>query len=149
MCGACRVFDLYFRRAWKFGLAITHREIDADDLAAEAIAHGLDVVRDPSRRPAKFTGWLLGVVKHLAWRRGGRRNQPLPVELKMEDTRHGRPSGAVIESEMAGVLSRAMAALTADERDLVEERCIRGTSRQDLARRLQCSIDTIDRRVKL
>ena len=146
---ARRIHDLYYRKAWKFGLSILGQETEADDLAAEAIAHGLDVVRDPSRRPAKFTGWLLGVVKHMAWRRAERRGQALPIEPKLEDTRHGRPSGAIIESEMAGVLKRALAGLTPDERSLVHEKVVRGTPRLELARRLGCSIDTIDRRFKL
>ena len=56
------IYDRYYQRAWKFGLAITRQEVEADDLAQEAIAHGLDVVRDSGRRPAKFTGWLLGLL---------------------------------------------------------------------------------------
>lgn len=145
---AKEIYERYYKRAWKFGLAITHQEIEAEELAQAAIAHGLDVVRDATRRPAKFTGWLLGVVKHLAWRRSGRRSQPLPVELSLEDTRHRRPSGAIIESEMGGLLGRALSLLTQGDRLLVEERYGRGISRGDLARRLGCSLDTIDRRLK-
>ncbi len=140
--------DLYYRRAWKFGFAITRQEVEADELAQQAIAHGLEIVRDSTRRPAKFTGWLLGVVKHLAWRQTGRRPRPLPVELTLEDTRHGRPSRAIIDAEMAGLLNRALAALPGPERSLVEERHVRGTPRAEIARRLGCSLDTVDRRLK-
>jgi RNA polymerase sigma-70 factor (ECF subfamily) len=146
---ARELFEVYHKKAWKFGLAITRQEVEADDLAAEAIAHGLEVVRDPARRPAKFTGWLLGVVKHLAWRRAGRRGQTLPAEMRLEDTRHGRPSGVMMESEMAGLLERALAGLAPADRSLVEARFVRKTPRLDLARRLGCSIDTIDRRIKM
>ena len=140
------IYRRYYRRAWKFGLAITHREVEADDLAQEAIAHGLDVVRDPSRRPEKFTGWLLGVVKFLAWRKP--KAGPLPVELSMEDTRHGRPSGVIVGAEMSGLLARAMATLGRDERKLIEQRHVQGISRANLAVLSGCSLDTIDRRLK-
>lgn len=145
---AREIFENYYRRAWKFGFAITRQELEADELAQAAIAHGLDVVRDPARRPAKFTGWLLGVVKHLAWRGAGRRPRPLPVEVTLEDTRHGRSSGAMLDTEMAGILKRALATLPANERALVEVRFLRGLSRADAARKLGCSLDTIDRRMK-
>lgn len=143
------IFERYFKRAWKFGLAITHKEVEADELAQAAIAHGLDVVRDSKRRPAKFTGWLLGVVKHLAWRRMFDGPQPLPVELAMEDTRHGRPSRAVVDAEMTGIMKRALDLLSASERRLVEERYVRGTDRPEIARRLGCSVDTVDRRLRI
>lgn len=143
-----QLFDRYFKRAWKFGLAITRQEVEAEELAQAAIAHGLDVVRDPERRPQKFTGWLLGVVKHLAWRKEGRRPRPLPVELSLEDTRHGRPSGAIVNSEMAALLARAMSTLPPGERALVEHRLLGGLSRTEAARKLGCSIDTIDRRMR-
>jgi len=145
---ARELYERYFKRAWKFGLSITHQEVEADELAQEAIAHGLDVVRDAKRRPAKFTGWLLGVVKHLAWRRVGRRAKPLPDEPELEDTRHGRPSGAMVDAEMSGLLGRALAALPAGDRRLVQERCVRGRPRAELAEELGCSLDTIDRRLK-
>jgi len=143
------IFERYFKRAWKFGLAITHKEVEADELAQAAIAHGLDVVRDAKRRPAKFTGWLLGVVKHLAWRRMFDGPQPLPVELTMEDTRHGRPSRVVVDAEMSGLMKRALSLLSAGERRLVEERHVRGTERPEIARRLGISVDTVDRRLRI
>jgi RNA polymerase sigma factor (sigma-70 family) len=146
---ALEIYDAYFKRAWKFGYAITRQEIEADDLAQEAIAHGLDIVRDKARRPAKFTGWLLGVVKHLAWRRVGRRPRPLPVELTLEDTRHGRPSKVIVEAEMSGLLDRALAALSVADRSLVEDRLVRKLPRGDIARRLGCSLDTVDRRLRM
>jgi RNA polymerase sigma factor (sigma-70 family) len=142
------IYRRYYKRAWKFGLAITHREVDADDLAQEAIAHGLDVVRDPSRRPEKFTGWLLGVVKFLAWRKPRRRTGPIPADLPMEDTRHGRPTGLLAGAETAGLLSRALETLDRDERSLIEQRFVQGVTRPRLAERAGCSIDTIDRRLK-
>ncbi|HTF58098.1 MAG TPA: sigma-70 family RNA polymerase sigma factor [Planctomycetota bacterium] len=145
---ARQIFDKYYRRAWKFGLSITKREVEADELAQAALAHGLEVVRDATRRPARFTGWLLGVVKHLAWRRTDRHRQPLPGETRLEDTRHGRPSGPMIEKEMAALVTRALEALPGDEREIVEERFIRGTARGEIAKRIGCSVDTVDRRLK-
>lgn len=145
---AREMHERYYKRAWKFGLAITKREVEADELAQAALAHGLEVVRDATRRPARFTGWLLGVVKHLAWRRTDRHRQPLPGEVLLEDTRHGRPSGPMIEREMAGLVSRALEALPGQEREVVEERFIRGAPRADIAKRLGCSVDTVDRRLK-
>ncbi|HEY3225704.1 MAG TPA: sigma-70 family RNA polymerase sigma factor [Planctomycetota bacterium] len=143
-----QIFDRYYRRAWKFGLSITKREVEADELAQAALTHGLEVVRDATRRPARFTGWLLGVVKHLAWRRVDRHRQPLPGDVLLEDTRHGRPSGPMIEREMAGLVSRALEALPGDEREIVEERFVRGTPRAEIAKRFGCSVDTVDRRLR-
>ncbi len=145
---AREIHERYHKRAWKFGLAITKREVEADELAQAALAHGLEVVRDPTRRPARFTGWLLGVVKHLAWRRTDRRRQPLPQDPILEDTRHGRPSGPMIEKEMAGLVTRALESLPGGEREIVEERFVRGVSRAEIAKRLGCSVDTVDRRLK-
>lgn len=143
------IYDLYFKRAWKFGLAITQQEVEADDLAQEAIAHGLDIVRDPDKRPKKFTGWLLGVVKYLAWSRARRRGSPLPPELTLEDTRHGRPSGVMVDAEMDGILKRALHTLSGEDRSLVQERFVRGLTRPELAEKFDCSIDTIDRRLRI
>ena len=140
--------DRYFKRAWKFGLAITKREVEADEVAQAALTHGLDVVRDPAKRPARFTGWLLGVVKHLAWRRTNWKVRSLPEDVILEDTRHGRPSGPMIEREMAGVLTRALESLPPKERAVVEERYIRGAARLEVAKRLACSVDTVDRRMR-
>ena len=146
---AAQLFDVYFKRAWKFGLAITKQEVEAEELAQEAIAHGLEVVRDANRRPARFTGWLLGVVKHLAWRRAGRRPRPMPGEPALEDTRHGSPSGVLRDAEMAALLRRALASLSDADRDLVQDRFVRETTRPEIARRLGCSLDTVDRRLKI
>lgn len=145
---AREIYDRYYRRAWKFGMAITKREVEADDLAQEAMAHGLETVRDASRRPARFTGWLLGVVKHIAWRRASRRQRPLPKEIILEDTRHGRPSGPMIEGEMGALLERALGSLPEEERAVVEERILGRAPRGDIARRIGCSLDTVDRRLK-
>jgi len=146
---AREIYDRYYRRALKFGMSITRREVEAEDLAQEAIAHGLDVVRDSERRPAKFTGWLLGVVKHLAWRRSDKRGQPLPADVTLEDTRHGRPSGAIVDAEMNGMLARALSKLPAAERRVMEVRFLEGLSRAQAAESLNCSLDTIDRRTRL
>jgi RNA polymerase sigma-70 factor (ECF subfamily) len=146
---AREIYEKYFRRAWKFGLAITRQEVEAEELAQEAIAHGLDVVRDSTRRPEKFTGWLLGIVKHMAWRKAGRRAQPLPLELALEDTRHGRPSVAMVDAEMTSLMRRALGLLSDGDRRLVEERFVRGTGRAEICRKLGCSLDTVDRRLKM
>jgi len=145
---AREIYDRYYRRAWKFGMRISKREVDADELAQEAMAAGLEVVRDPSRRPAKFTGWLLGVVKHIAWRRASRRQGPLPKEEIFEDNRHGRPSGPMIEGEMSALMERALASLTPEERAVVEDRVMQRTPRAEIARRIGCSLDTVDRRLR-
>ena len=49
---------------------------------------------------------------------------------------------------MKGLVSRALESLPGDEREIVEARFVRGATRGEIAKRLGCSVDTVDRRLK-
>ena len=142
---AAEIYRRYYKKAWRFGLALTKREVEAEELAQEAIAAGLEVLRD-GKRPDRFTGWLLGIVKHLAWRENGRA-EPLPADAIVGDPDGPAPAGGLIQEEMNAVLQGALQDLPEEDRSLVLRRVLERTPREDLARELNCSSDTIDRRV--
>lgn len=140
------LYDRYYRRAMKFGMALTRREMDAEDLAQEAIAAGLEAVRE-GKRPAQFTGWLLGVVKHVAWKRNRNDARKRPEDPRTPDRRAARASRVLIEREMSELLERALGTLTEEERDLLKERVLESAPREEIARKRNCSLDTVDRKI--
>ncbi len=142
---AAALYERYRERAFRFGMALTRRELDADEISHEALTAGLEVLRG-GKRPDHFTGWVLGIVKNLARHR---RDRPAPLgkEDLSADPRAARPSRALVESEMASVLASALDALPAADRALLERRLAADYRRDRLAVELGVSVDTLDRRL--
>lgn len=140
------IYHRYYRRAWRFGLALTRRVLDADEIAHEAAALGLEVLRD-SRRPEKLTGWILGVVRRKALTRGRAGGAELAREDLHADPDSLRPSQVLVRDEMKRVLSGALDALSREERELVKLRFAGGNDREAIAGEMGISVDTLDRRI--
>jgi RNA polymerase sigma-70 factor (ECF subfamily) len=81
--GDAAAFDqlvrLHLRAAYAVALAVMNRPSDAEDVAQDAFVAALERL-DDCREPARFSGWLLAIVRHRALHALERRRHRDPVE---------------------------------------------------------------------
>lgn len=141
------LYRLYVERVRRFALAVTRRELDADEIAHEALAEGLEGLKT-GPRPDKFTAWIFGVVKNMARRRSrGGRPGTLPASDLLEGGRRPGPKTRLLTKEMDELLDRTMEELPADQREVVRLRFRKGLKREEIAEREGVTIEAIDKRV--
>lgn len=108
----------HLRAAYAVALAIVGRSADAEDVAQDAFAAALERI-ETCREPARFSGWLLQIVRNRALNWLDRRR------LRDVGATGDAPVGAATEparAELAGRRERiaaALAALTPAQREVV------------------------------
>jgi RNA polymerase sigma-70 factor (ECF subfamily) len=140
------LYCLYYERALAFSSKLVGRTIDADEVAHEALVHGLDGIRGGAR-PDKFTGWILGIVRHTAARREDERGPVVSGEHPRADPNAAPPSEVLMRQEMEVLLQRAMKQLPLDSRKILEMRFEKEMTREALSERLGISTEAIDKRI--
>lgn len=138
----------YYDRALRFAMRITGRETDAEDLAQQAMAEGLEGLRKGTR-PDRFTNWLLGIVRNSAsreWIRDRReRGDAGAAGIGKESPRAGPPTQFVGE-EMDAVLRSALERLPAEDRDVLRVRVQERLGREEAAEELGIRLWQLDHR---
>jgi RNA polymerase sigma-70 factor (ECF subfamily) len=136
------LYRRYYARVREFAVKRGLPLADADDVAQDALLAGLDGLKE-GKRPRRLTGWLLGIARHLSFRR----RRPRPEE-DMESLAR-TPSGArteLVRREMRELLARTLQQLSPGQREVLELVHKEGLSRKEAAARLNLSMVTVHAR---
>ncbi len=136
------IFRTYYRRAREFAKSLGARAADAEDIAQEALIAGLDGLK-AGKRPERFTGWLLGIARHMAAK------QPRPLKPQGRDAADRPGAGArtiAAKREMNDLLDRTIESLPPALRETVDLVHRAGLSRKEAAERLDVPMAAVHAR---
>jgi RNA polymerase sigma-70 factor (ECF subfamily) len=132
------LFLLYADNVFGYVLSIVHDEHDAEDLTSEVFARLPRALRLYRPGATPFVAWLLRVARNAALDHL-RRERSVP---SAEISAAGEPAGFHELERLAGLRS-ALAALPADQREVVVLRLLAGLSPHEVADRLNRSVDAV------
>jgi RNA polymerase sigma-70 factor (ECF subfamily) len=138
-----QLYTTYYARVKEFIIKRGAHIVDAEDIAQEALIAGLEGLK-AGRRPERLTMWLLGIARHLSYRRPHRDSEDALRE-HVDPTRRSARSMA-IRREMDALLERALEKMTPCDRQVVDLHYRAGLSRKEVANRLDLPIEAIHRR---
>lgn len=137
------LYRTYYHRVKEFIIKRGANLVDAEDIAQEAMIAGLEGLR-AGRRPDRLTLWLLGIARHVSFRK------PRPAsdhELnEVVDPRRRSAKSMAIRREMNALLERALESMTPCDRQIVDLHYRSGLSRKEIAERLDVPMDVIHTR---
>ncbi|MGM9537209.1 MAG: RNA polymerase sigma factor [Candidatus Onthomonas sp.] len=130
-----RVYQDYSRRVYRFLLALSGDENQAEELTQEVFYRALLHIDQFEGRSALFT-WLCEIGKNcwLTEQKKRRRHRPLEEAAQRPDTDPG-PEGEVLERALQQTLRREIADLPEDWRDVVILHLYGGISLKEIAAR--------------
>jgi RNA polymerase sigma-70 factor (ECF subfamily) len=132
------LFLLYADNVFGYVLSIVRDEHDAEDLTSEVFARLPRALRLYRPGATPFVAWLLRVARNAALDHL-RRERSVP---SAEISAAGEPAGFHELERLAGLRS-ALAALPADQREVVVLRLLAGLSPHEVADRLNRSVDAV------
>jgi RNA polymerase sigma-70 factor (ECF subfamily) len=145
----------YGKATYNFALRLTHNEADASDLTQEAFIRVYRAWR--SFKPGtSFLSWIYRIVTNLyrdeLRRRKGRYQQEIPESDEPQHTSIGRPLAVqpieeYIDGYLSEPLSKALAALGAEQRQIVLLADIEDLSYQEIGEIVGCSVGTVRSRL--
>jgi len=104
----------HLRAAYAVALAVLNRPADAEDIAQDAFLIAIERL-DECRDPARFSGWLVQIVRNRALHAVEKRKLRDPVDHEGEIVAHVPASDVVLR----GQLLAALATLTPVQREVV------------------------------
>lgn len=131
----------YFTRVRDFMTIRGLKALDAEEVAHEALAAGLEGLRDGAR-PEEWTAWIMGIAKHV---QAKRRPLVLPL-LSAEDSRSPSARSQVIRKEMSALLGAELKELSATDRRMLDLAHRAGLSRKEIAEKLEVDVEAIHSR---
>jgi len=138
-----QLYRHYFHRVREFIVKRGINMVDAEDVAQEALIAGLDGLR-AGRKPDRLTLWLLGIARHLSYKRV---RPPSDDELdEVVDPQRRSAKSMAIRREMDRLLSRELEEMTPNDRQIVDLLYRAGLSRKEIAERLEVEIDVVHTR---
>jgi RNA polymerase sigma-70 factor, ECF subfamily len=150
-----RALEQYGKAAYTFALRLTHNDADARDLTQEAFIRVYRAWR--SFQPGtSFLSWLYRIITNLhrdeLRRRKGRYLEEIPDDNAPQAYGGGRPLAVepieeLVESQLGETVSKALAALSPDQRQVVVLADIEEYSYQEIAEIVGCSIGTVRSRL--
>lgn len=133
----------YRRAAYSVAYAVTGRHEDAEDGAQEGFIVALQRL-DECRKPERFAGWFLTIVRNrarnLVRRERLREGDPLPFTL---ESRVGGPERRLEEVELRSRLKKALGELTEVQREVVLLHDLEGWKHREIAERLDMPAGTV------
>ncbi len=150
-----RTIEEYGKATYSFALRLTHNEADARDLTQEAFIRVYRAWR--SFQPGtSFLSWIYRIVTNLhrdeLRRRKGRYQEELPQDNAYQEYGGERPLAVepiedMVESQLGEAMSRALAALSPDQRHVIVLADVEEYSYQEIAEIVGCSIGTVRSRL--
>jgi RNA polymerase sigma factor (sigma-70 family) len=147
--------EQYGKATYSFALRLTHHEADARDLTQEAFLRVYRAWR--SFVPGtSFLAWIYRIVSNLyrdeLRRRKGRYLEEIPDDNAPQAFGGERPLAVepieeLVESQLGETVSKALAALSPDQRQVVVLADIEEYSYQEIAEIVGCSIGTVRSRL--
>lgn len=110
---------LHMRAAYTVALGVTNDDADAEDVVQDAFITALE--RLDACEPARFSGWLLTIVRNRAlnFRRSQARQPAVPLEVVDQATSLSNPERDAARSQLREELTGALAHLTETQRQVV------------------------------
>jgi RNA polymerase sigma-70 factor, ECF subfamily len=150
-----RAIEQYGKATYNFAYRLTGNDADASDLTQEAF---LRVYRAwQSFKPGtSFLSWIYRIVTNLyrdeLRRRKGRYQEEIPEDNEPQAFGAGRPLAVspideYVEAQYSEPISKALAALSADQRQIVVLADVEECSYQEIAEIVGCSIGTVRSRL--
>ncbi len=140
------LYELYFDRVYRFVMMRVGNHHDAEDLTEEVFIRVLQSISRYDETGAPLSAWIFRIARNqvidLYRRRGRRDDSPLDEAFNVQSP-GGNPYDQVeLLSDIAG-LTRAMAALTVAQRDVITMRFGAGLSVAETAEALKKKEGTI------
>jgi RNA polymerase sigma-70 factor, ECF subfamily len=150
-----RAIDQYGKATYNFAYRLTRNEADARDLTQEAF---LRVFRAwQSFKPGtSFLSWIYRIVTNLhrdeLRRRKGRYQEEIPEDNEPQQLGGGRPPAVepieeYIEGYLSEPVSKALAGLSPEQREIVLLADVEGCSYQEIGQIVGCSVGTVRSRL--
>lgn len=147
--------EQYGKATYNFALRLTHNEADARDLTQEAFIRVYRAWR--SFKPGtSFLSWIYRIVTNLhrdeLRRRKGRYQEEIPNDNEPQGYGTERPLAVTpideyVEAQLSEPVSKALAALSPDQRQIVVLADIEECSYQEISEIVGCSIGTVRSRL--
>jgi RNA polymerase sigma factor (sigma-70 family) len=142
------LYHLYYRRLFGYLLKLTRRA----ELVEEALN---DVMLAVWKGAPGFDGrsrvstWIFGIAYHKALKSLARRSDETAEEdiQRPEPLDDEEPESLAVRKELAGVLGRALSALPAEQRAVVEMTYYYGMAYQEIAEIMGCPVNTVKTRM--
>ncbi len=136
------IYRIYYRRAREFARTLGARLTDAEDIAQEALVAGLEGLK-AGKRPDRFTSWLLGIARHVAFRKRSPGHEGLTDVI---DPRRRGGRTLAVRREMNGLLEETLGNLPGTQREVLDLIHRDGLSRKEAADRLDLPLEAVHAR---
>jgi len=145
------LYSLYYRRLFSYLFKLTRR--------AEMVEEVLnDVMLVIWKKASSFDGrsrpstWIFGIAYHkamkaLAQRRPAERSGDDGEREPLEPVDHEEPESLLVRRELATTLGRALLAISAEQRAVVELTYFHGLSYQEISDVVGCPVNTVKTRM--
>ncbi len=150
-----RAIEQHGKATYNFALRLTHNDADARDLTQEAFIRVYRAWR--SFQPGtSFVSWIYRIVTNLyrdeLRRRKGRYQEEIPEDNAPQEFSGARPLAVepiedLVESQFSETMSKALEALSPDQRQVVVLADVEEYSYQEIAEIVGCSIGTVRSRL--
>jgi RNA polymerase sigma-70 factor (ECF subfamily) len=143
------LYQLYYRRLFGYLVKLTRRlELVEEVLDDVMLAIWSGAQRfDGRSRPST---WIFGIAYHKAIKALSRRRPEEAGGEKEDETAridHEEPESLMVRRELSGVVGRALAALPAEQRAVVELTYFYGRSYNEIAAIVGCPVNTVKTRM--
>jgi len=145
----------YGKATYNYAYRLTQNEADAGDLTQEAFIRVYRAWR--SFKPGtSFLSWIYRIVTNLhrdeLRRRKGRYQEEIPEDHELQEYGGGRPLAVepieeYVESQLSEPVSKALADLTTEQRQIVLLADVEGYSYQEIAEIVGCTVGTVRSRL--
>jgi RNA polymerase sigma-70 factor (ECF subfamily) len=133
----------YYGRVKEFIIRRGAHIVDAEDIAQEAMIAGLEGL-SAGARPDRLTHWLLGIARHLSFRR--KRQESDPALEHVVDPKRRSARSMAIRREMDGLLAKTLERMTPNDRQIVDLLYRAGLSRKEISDKLDLPIEAVHAR---
>src|SRR5664280_939863 len=124
-----RIFDIYHRPIYRFIVARTQSQADAEDLTQLVFLKALEALPRYEARGIPFGGWLFRLARNavIDHARTRREHADLDAVLERPGT-EPEPESGILAREETEAIGQALAALTDEQREAIELRFFAGLS---------------------
>jgi RNA polymerase sigma-70 factor (ECF subfamily) len=150
-----RAINEYGKATYNYAYRLTQNEADARDLTQEAFIRVYRAWR--SFKPGtSFLSWIYRIVTNLhrdeLRRRKGRYQEEIPEDHELQEYGGGRPLAVepieeYVESQLSEPVSKALADLATEQRQIVLLADVEGYSYQEIAEIAGCTVGTVRSRL--
>lgn len=150
-----RAINEYGKATYNYAYRLTQNEADARDLTQEAFIRVYRAWR--SFKPGtSFLSWIYRIVTNLhrdeLRRRKGRYQEEIPEDHELQEHGGGRPLAVepieeYVESQLSEPVSKALADLATEQRQIVLLADVEGYSYQEIAEIVGCTVGTVRSRL--